>query len=398
MRTPIPLRRNATFFPKAYVVALFVVGGAVLFTIGILDPLWTSLNLTVPGEPHFKANFTNLVDSIFYVRNVEEGYQWMVHPPTSIWFHPLLVWLLEIMPLKADGSQRFWILSLGFAYGALLVCYRYTNRIIETPLRAEMLYFVPLLPGGIGIATGNAEFPCLFFTGLLSLSIIERWSYYQTVLWGALAILTKPNALYMLPFLAVYVGYATLRQDKVRLTASLLGLGSLCGTWVLWIWYVDSNVGYLGAYWDAREIASVPLTQGMFSFLYRVASAVVYGDIGEKLKFTTALIVPLVDMWLLQMIHLKREEDRTAILLSLVGILLLTFMINNPNKIIVYATTIPGHIAIGLIFLKQMLFSMNTDVPLRIVRLKQLAGFSYIGYCIALILFYIWGTPYAWYY
>lgn len=375
--------------------------GCASIAFAVLKPIWTALDLHVPGEPTIKVDFTQPVDSIFYIRNADWGYRWSVSVPTSIWFHPILSWGINALRSYASSNYRLWLISLLSAFGALIVVYEYIREISPIFLSPAALLLVPLLPGGLGIATGNAEVPCLLFTSLLSLSVMQRWKTYHPLLWGALAILTKPNALYMIPILGTYVISAVFAKDRKQAQNGVLGIASLSVVWLLWILYVDMQIGQVGAYWQVREIGSVPLSAGPMTFLQRAARVIVYSsNQGEILKFITALTIPLVDMWLLLVIRLKNEAHRFSILMGIVAMVGITFFINNPNKIIVYATTLPGHFTIGLLFLKQAFGKKANDLlekPLEKI-FRYLAGAVYVAFCVSMVLFFIIGTPLEWYY
>jgi hypothetical protein len=324
-----------------------------------------------------------------------------MHVPTSLWFHPLLSWSINALPASVPPNYRLWFISLLSAFGALIVVYEYTRFISPTNLKAQLLFLVPLLPGGLGIATSNAEFPCLLFTSLLAVSILRRWPCYHPLLWGTLAILAKPNAIYMIPALGVYLVSAIFTKDFKIVRNSLLGILSIIIVWLLWMLYVDIQMGQIGAYWQAREISSTPLSAGPLTFLQRVARVFVYiPDGAMHLRFATALVIPLVDMWILLAVPLKNETHRLSILASILAMVFVTLLINNPNKMIVYATTFPGHIAIGLLFLKQT-FCKNAKGVLErpLERLtRNLAGTGYLIFCLSMMLFFVVGTPLEWYY
>jgi hypothetical protein len=387
---------------KSTVYALIVTLGCAFFAFAILKPAWIALDLHVPGEPSIKVDFTQPVDSIFYVRNADWGYSWSVLAPTSVWFHPGVTWGIRSLPASLLSNYRLWLVSLLSAFGALIAVYEFIKEISPTRLKASALLLVPLLPGGLGIATGNAEFPCLFFTSLLSLSVLRRWSSYHPLLWGALSILMKPNALYMIPILGVYLTSAVFTRDRKIIQNSLLGMASILAVWVLWILYVDMNVGQLGAYWQVRGIASVPLSAGPLTFLQRFARVLVYSpNQSEVLKFVTALAIPLVDMWILLLVPLKSETHRLSIFAGILAMVFVTFIINNPNKIVAYATTMPSHFAIGLLLLEQCFRKKenNGDLEKPLARLVRLSlGLSYLAFCVLMGLFFIVGTPLEWYY
>ncbi|NVN96599.1 MAG: hypothetical protein HXX14_20345 [Bacteroidetes bacterium] len=188
--------------PLLYSTAIIIL--SILFAILFLGPFWASLDLHVPGEKWNKIDFTQPVDSIFYVRNAELGYRWGVSDPTSLWFHPLIAWCIQLVPISLPGNIKFWILSLISGLLASLAVYKFTNLITLTPLNPRMILLIPFIPGGIGIATGNAEIPCLLFTSLLGISVLTKQPLLYPLLFGSLSILTKPNALYMIPFLFTF--------------------------------------------------------------------------------------------------------------------------------------------------------------------------------------------------
>jgi len=387
---------------KSTVYALIATLGCAFFAFAILKPAWIALDLHVPGEPSTKIDFTQPVDSIFYVRNADWGYRWSVLVPTSVWFHPVVTWGIRSLPALLSSNYRLWLISLLSGFGALIAVYEYIKEISPTRLKASALLLVPLLPGGLSIATGNAELPCLFFTSLLSLSILRGWASYHPLLWGALAILTKPNALYMIPILGVYLTAAVFTRDRKIVQNSLFGIASILAVWLLWILFVDVNAGQLGAYWQVREISSVPLSGGPLTFLQRFARVLVYSsNQGEVLKFVTALAIPLLDMWILLLVPLKSETHRVSILAGILAMVFVMFAINNPNKIIVYATTMPSHFAIGLLFLEQSFGKQanGNDLEKPLARLVRLSlGTSYLAFCVLMGLFFIIGTPLEWYY
>jgi hypothetical protein len=178
----------------------------------------------------------------------------------------------------------------------------------------------------------------------------------------------------------------------------MLGILSILIVWILWIFYVDLQVGHPGAYWQVRKIGTVPLTAGPFTFLQRTARVLVFSShIGEILKYVSVLAVILVDMWVLLIVRLRKETHRLAILFSIFSMLGITFVLNNPNKIIVYTTTFPGHLSIGLIFLQQAFGYHPLDtIYEKLVRIAS--GVMYLAFCFLMALFYMIGTPLEWYY
>jgi len=383
---------------KIVAYSALTIAGCIIIALLIVHQIWTEMGLHVPGEPNTPVDFTAPVDSIFYIRNAQLGFRWNANTPTSIWFHPLLSWSINRLPTSIPHNYRLWLISLAAAFGSLIVVFYYVQEISPLSLKPRLIFLIPLLPGGIGMITGNAEWLCLFFTSLLAFSVIRKWSTWHPLVWGSLAILTKPNALYMIPALGVYGLYALWAKDRKLLLNSLAGIFSITVVWIVWIVFVDFMAGDFGAYWQARRIATVPLTAGPLSFLERTIKIMAYSrDVGEHLKFTTALIIPILDMWLLMIVPLKNEVERYAILAALLTMVLTTVVLNNPNKIIVYVTTFPGHIAIGLLFIKYTLGSLQNDNLLKNV-VRSFLGIGYLLLCLLLAAFFVIGTPLGWYY
>jgi len=438
---------NKVRYYRPILYAAIIIVGCVVITCTLINPLWLSLNLHVPGEPESKVDFTQPVDTVFYVRNAEYGYNWNITDPISSAFHPLLVWATRLLPNVIAANYRLWFISLVSAFISLILLYEYINEISSIKLPAEFLFLVPILPGGISIATGNAEFSCLLFTTLMLLGVIRRWPWYLVMCCGVLAILTKPNALYIVPALAVYaflhqniqIYFRTLdpaalhesianyifKSEKeknsnneiiskhsytlgitqevslndIKVTRNcIFGISGIIITWLLWTIYVDINLGQFGSYWEIRKFYTVPLSAGPFSLLQRTVSLLFqYSNLGEQLKFATAILIPLIHIWLLSCISLKNERHRLAILASILAMMFIAFQANNPNKIIVYVITYPGNFAIGIIFLYQAFYTNESKYKLRTIWWR-LGGISYIVFCVAMVAFYIIGTPLAWYY
>ncbi|WJW70317.1 hypothetical protein OZ401_005048 (plasmid) [Candidatus Chlorohelix allophototropha] len=142
----------------------------------------------------------------------------------------------------------------------------------------------------------------------------------------------------------------------------------------------------------------MPLNEGPFSLFFRGARIIIFSiDSAELLKFITALIIPLIDLWLLLLIPIKEEAIRISLIAGILAIFLMSVIINNPNKVIVYSTTFPGHISVGLLFI-QNAFSKNPKEGTGLSVIKKLAGLAYLAFCLEMFLFYIFGTPLEWYY
>lgn len=373
---------------------------AVFIGVFILNPIWQWCGLHVPGEQNTKADITYPVDTVFYIRNAELGYRWSIHEPTSIWFHPLLAWATRILPNQIPGNLRLYFLSIVSALFSLIAVYKYALKVFQIELNPHVLLLTILIPGGLNIAVGNAELPVLLFNSLLLLAIINRSSGVIVFLVGMFAILTKPNAIYMLAPIAVYGVYAFARKDKGMAWRCILGILGLILPWVGWMGYVDMRVGEMGAYWQARQIAMVPLYLGPTTLIYRTVQAIAFGNLGEILKFVTAFVIPLVDLWLALVTPFRDELHRLASISSILAMLLIALVTNNPNKMIVYAMTLPSHLAVNLLAMQvgfqNAFHSMGLSRSKRLILMLALLG--YLLFCIGMVAFFVIGTPLEWYY
>ncbi len=66
----------------------------------------------------------------------------------------------------------------------------------------------------------------------------------------------------------------------------------------------------------------------------------------------------------------------------------------NPNKIIVYATTLPGYFIAHILFIDKLLTKASFSNSFY----HFAVGAVYVIYCIAMLVVYILGTPLGWYY
>lgn len=387
--------------PKYGLIFWIVVTTLLLFLIGILilDPIWKTYNIHVPGETSTKVDFTYPVDSIFYIRNAENGYRWNAKAPTSIWFHPVISWLIEIMPKTTPANWRYYLISLVSAPLALYCVYRYAQNILEVKISPVLIPFTILISGGLNMAVGNAESLSLLFNTLILLSILECFPISISLLIGMIAILIKPNALYMLAPLTIYGIYDLIGKDYRNTLRSLLTILGILITWGGWILYVDYMSGQTGTYWQAREVATVPLYAGFLTLIYRMVETVALGDVGEILKYATAFLIPLIDLWLVLLVPFRSEKHRLASISGLIMLLIISFATSNPNKIFIYAMTLPSHLVIGWVILQsgfQSLLEQNS-LSKRCDFLVITAFWMYVLVSIGMAIFFVIGTPFGWY-
>lgn len=391
-----------TILPKHWLIFWIFATTLLLFLIGffLLNPLWKAYGIHVPGEPNTKADFTFPVDGVFYIRNAELGYRWSAKVPTSIWFHPLVSWLIEILPDEIPANWRFYLINLASVPLSLFFVYKYAENVLDIPIKPVLIPFIVLIPGGLNMAIGNAETTALLFNTLVFIAIFENRSLAIIFLLGALAILTKPNALYLVAPLAVYSFYDFLAKDKISIARYLSSIAGILVGWLGWILLVDTMSGQFGTYWQARQFGSIPLYAGFLTLTYRTIEAISLGNLGESLKYITAFLIPIVDLWLALLIPFKNEKHRIASIAGIILLLLITFLISNPNKVIVYIMTLPSHLIIGFSVLqlgiqsfeKRSISKKDNSITTKV------AFFFYILFSIGMCIFFIFGTAKEWYY
>ena len=356
------------------------------------------MDLHVPGEKETKVDFTQPVDAIFYIRNAELGYRNGNETSVSVPFHPLVSVLILLFPTFLSLNYRLLLISLLSAIGALVTLSFCFREIAPSQQITKSLLLILLLPGGLAIATGNAEFPCLFLTSLLFLGLLKNWHISLLILLSSLAILTKPNALYMVPMLLVYFLEGIHKKEFGYARRHLIAAVTILIAWFLLMLFVGITLGRIDIYWRSRDIYTPPLTIGPLTFFQQLSRVLVHNyNPGIQLKYLTALAIPAVDMWLLTLVNLK-EKHKLAFLAGLFSIFFITFATNNPNKVIVYSATFPGHFLIGILFLRQV-FSKKFKADNLAFKLIQYAtGIVFILFCVSMVIFFVLGTPLEWYF
>ena len=374
---------------------LLTLGIALTIGVVLLNPLWALYSPPFP-MPKLLPAITAPVDGPFYVSNAEHGYQWATKNPLSLWFHPFMSCFIMVMPEWIPGNLRFWLISIAFAAGSIIFTAQATP--ILGMIKGNFVRLLPfflLAPGGLGIATGNAEIPTLFFTIALLLSVLKWQKWWLTVLCAGLAILTKPNALYMVPVLLVYFASGMLERDTKLWVLALIGVVTLLTVWMMWILYVGWKTGSISTYWNLRMLTSQNTAQdarGFFDHLVR--SFLDSNDMRDRIRYSMALIIPIANLCIIGMIPLHRERDRYAMAAGNLTMLVIALYMGNPNKIIVYETTLPCYFVAHFLFI-QKLFTKGSFSSTAF----HFAMISvYAIFCIALLFVYILGTPLGWYY
>lgn len=380
---------------KICLYSLLTVTVAIVIGITLLNPLWASYS--PPFEiPKVLPAITAPVDGPFYLWNAEYGYRWDTQDPLSLWFHPLMSWLVMIMPAWLPNNIWFWLISISFGVGSLILTYQLAFILIPTDnLSTKLIPLTLLAVGGLGLATGNAEIPTLFFATALLLSILHWQIWWLTLSCAALAILTKPNALYLIPVMAVYFVSGALKRDMALWGHAFLGMVALLLTWIAWMGIVDWSVGQSGVYWHTRELFREYVAGDPWNFFRELAFAFLYGDdVREQVRYCTAIIIPVVNLWIIGLITLSNEYHRYALAAGNLAMLAIALYTGNPNKMIVYTTTLPGYFATHLLFVRVLELKISSPRQ----PIYFLMGVFYLIYCLVMLVIYVLGTPLGWYY
>ena len=381
--------RLASIFTNALATILL----AILVGVVFLNPLWKIYSPPFPMERVFPA-ITAPVDGPFYLQNATRGYQWETNAILSIWFHPLLSILIRLLSRFFSPNLSFWIISIGFGFGCILFLQK-VNEIYGFEISPRLFPLVLVIPGGLSLATGNPEIPTLFFTSGLLISVVvwQKWSV--TFLFALLAVLTKPNALYMVPFLAVYLIVGLVNKDKKIVTQSFSGILGVLAGWLLWIIVVDFQTGHYGSYWEARKLAGTYVAGNPVNFLIQLVSSFVYtGDIRDQIRYSTAVAIPLANIWLINRLEFSKEVHRYALTAGILTMMFIAIMNGNPNKIIVYTVTLPGYFSTYLMLVCSVKNKEWLHDPVN----KYIIVPVFVIYCLFMLFVYVWGTPLGWYY
>lgn len=380
---------------NVWLYTLLTIGIALTVGVVLLNPLWAIYSPPFP-MPKILPAITAPVDGPFYVWNAEYGYQWATKNPLSLWFHPVMSYLIMVMPRWIPGNIWFWLISIAFATGSIIFTAQLTPILGKIKVNyARLLPLLLLAPGGLGIATGNAEIPTLFFAVTLLLSVLRWQKWWLTILCAGLAILTKPNALYMIPVILVYFASGMLEHNTKLWLQALIGVVALLTVWILWIGFVGWKTGSFSTYWNIRMLTSQNTAQdarGFFDHLVR--SFLDSNNFRDRIRYSVALIIPIANLWIIGLIPLHRERDRYAMAAGNLAMLVIALYMGNPNKIIVYETTLPGYFVAHILFVEKLL----TKASFSNTFVHFIIGAVFATYCAAMLVVYILGTPLGWYY
>jgi len=245
------------------------------------------------------------------------------------------------------------------------------------------------------MATGNAEIPCLFFTLILLLSVLHWQLPLLTICSAALAILTKPNALYMVPILICYAAWDYWTGRSAVFKHALAGVVAILSVWLAWMLIVDWQTGVPGAYWNARMSFNAGVAGGFSGFFERLVRSYLYdSDPRDRIRYSSAIIVPIGSLVIYGLAPFSDERHRYAMAFGVLSMMAIALWQGNPNKILVYSTTLPGHFVAHIVFVSSLTNPDSTQDKIT----RIIMGVLYTGYCLVMALVFIFGTPLLWYY
>lgn len=381
---------------SVWAYAFATVLGAILVGVFVLNPIWSRFAPSGVFVPDLLPPIMAPVDGKYYIHNAEVGFGWTTYDPLSLWFHPLLSWILTLLPRWLPLNYWFWILGVLFAAASLPLVQRLAVLLSgKSDFPRWLLPLCLLAPGGLGMATGNAELPVLFFVLGLMLSVLVWHKWWLTVPFAVLAVLTKPNALYMVPILLIYFVGGLRRNDPQLYRQALLGIVALLGTWLAWSWLVDWKAGYAGLYWKLRFLSKYYTGQGdTRTFFEHLVASFSEHNVRNMVRYSTALLIPLANLLVIGLVPLKDETHRYAMAAGNLTMLVLTVYLGNPNKTIVYTSTLPGHFATHALLIATIIGTLGM-----LKRTQRIVvGVLYTSYCLATLFVFVLGTPMCWYY
>lgn len=381
--------------PGVWAWSLATVAVAVAVGVVVLNPLWGALADPRMFPPAVQPPASAPIDGLYYIQNAQSGYQWRTQDPLSLWFHPLLSWVLGVLPRWLPYNLWFWALAAVSAAASLPLVWRLSLCLAgRDAFPPGWLMLCLLAPGGLVMATGNAEMPALFFALVLLLSVLEGRRGWLTGLSAALAMLTKPNALYLVPMLVVYFAIGVGRHDRRLWRQALIGIAALLFTWLAWAGVVGVQTGTWDAYWQTRVAEQWYLGTGDAALFFAKLAGALAGNFGlrDLVRYSTALLIPVVSLVVLGVVPLADEGHRYALAAGNLTMLAIAIFMGNPNKILVYSTTLPGHFVAHLLLLRWFLVPSPRASYRRIV-----GGAAYGLYCLLLVVDFVAGTPLAWY-
>jgi hypothetical protein len=106
----------------------------------------------------------------------------------------------------------------------------------------------------------------------------------------------------------------------------------------------------------------------------------------------SALVIPIVNFLVIGIVPVEKEGHRYALAAGNLAMFAISLYLGNPNKIIVYATTLPGHFSTHMLMIELIISNVSKRNKKYIV-----IGVAYLLYCVAAFIIFVIGTPIRWY-
>jgi hypothetical protein len=131
-----------------------------------------------------------------------------------------------------------------------------------------------------------------------------------------------------------------------------------------------------------------------YNFFIVLVKSYLQLDIRNMIRYSLALIVPLSNIYVLRLVSFKHKKDYFAFLFGNLSMLFICLWQGNPNKIMLYATTLPFYFSMYLI--------VFADLPNILQRFSSRNRFIFAGslgiYLIFCFILFLIGTPLGLYY
>jgi hypothetical protein len=374
----------------------------VMFSIIAIDGIWNNFNPPFQIErdrPHYLAP----IDGVYYVKNSysyvfdsSKTYEFL----TSVWYHPLMSWLVALFSKAINffgiilpNKYIYFSISLVFSFLSVFISFLIIQNLFNTSVPPSYILLTPIIPGGFNIAVGNTETLTLFLCLMVIYFLRISKNNLLAIFFSSLAILSKPNAIYLIGFLIAYTSF-DIKFNFNRAKIYFLCIVSLLLTWLVWMLFVDAQVGSLGAYWNARLFFGQFVAGSWHNFFVVLIESFLKLDFRDMTRYSLALIVPLSNIYLLSLVSFKDKKDHFAFLFGNLVMLFICLWQGNPNKIMLYATTLPYYFSIYLVIFAQLPSVLQRFHPIKKIIFGCCFG-AYLIFCLGVFLI---GTPLGFYY
>ncbi len=375
-------------------VAVIVAIAAFIIAVVVIEPCWRAATPPFP-MPLSKIRVAAPLDGPFYVQNGLAGFRWTRASPDSLWFHPLLSLGVKGISAVVNGEIAFWILTLLCGALAVPVLLMLAPELFPQRWNPWVGLLFLVTPGGLSLGVGNPEVPTLLFLSVLLLLVLRpTGSIVLICIVAGLAVLTKPTAMLVVPSLVVYFIGGTRRRDRGLAVRSAAGIVTLCCTFCLWVLFVGLKSHDPGAYWAARRTYQGYVPGDAMHF-FVVARQAVRWQLGtrEAIRFGTALLVPVITLWVALAVPVRDRVHRLAFMASVCTLLAYVIGTGNPNKAFLYLLVLPFQPLFYTAFL-----TVRAPVGSRGTPLLTIAKVGCLAYCGALAAIFVLGMPRAWFY